>query len=236
MNRNHRIIFVTAYVMISAFIISLPLLSQGQTEQQQNKKEVVATIDGEEVYMRELEQTANIQQIMIQLQQQHPQFVQFLYTSPEGQKLLDAYKRSQLNDLISRKLLKREAEREEIVLTQKDKENYFNEQVEMIKQQQNMSDKELLNALKKQGIESLEKFKEFFIQQQKDNLIVQKLVEEIVLKKIKVTDKEAKEVYKQREYQMEFNEVKDQIKRYLAQQKYIDRLKDEANIQIHLES
>ncbi len=225
---------MTTCVLISLFIFSAPLSGQEQSELQQNKKQVVATIDGKEVYMKELEQMANLQQIMIQLQQQYPQFVQFLYTSPEGEKFLDAYKRSQLNNLISRKLLEREAEREEIELTQKDKENYFKDQLEMIKQQQNMSEEELLKALQKQGIESLEKFKEMFIQQQKDSLIVQKLIEEIVLEKVKITDKEIKELYEQRQYQMEFKEVKDQLKRYLAQKKYIDRLKEKADIQIQL--
>ncbi|MBS3819618.1 hypothetical protein KGY73_08975, partial [bacterium] len=151
------------------------------------------------------------------------------------QNFLEAYKRNQLNDLIARKLLKREAEREEIELTKKDKENYFKDQLEMIKQQQNMSEEELLNALQKQGIKSLEKFKEIFIKQQKDNLIVQKLIEDIVLEKIKVTDKEVKELYEQREYQMKFKEVKDQIKRQLAQNKYIDQLREEADIKIYLE-
>lgn len=226
---------ITTCVLISTFLISAPLFGQVQSKPQQNKKKVVATIDGKEVYMKELEQKANLQQIMMQLQQRHPKFVQFLYSSPEGQNFLEAYKRNQLNDLIARKLLKREAKREEIVLTRKDKENYFNEQLEMIKKQQKMSEEELVKALQKQGIESIEKFKEVFIKQQKDNLVVQKLIEEIVLEKIKVKDKEAKELYKQRQYQMEFKEVKDQIKRHLAQNKYIEQLREEAEIKIYLE-
>jgi hypothetical protein len=56
----------------------------------------------------------------------------------------------------------------------------------------------------------------------------------VIVEKVNVTDEEAKEMYDQGQYQMEFDEVKDQIKRELAQQQYIDQLKDKANIEILL--
>jgi len=230
--------------MIPLLFLSIALLmltsfsqekNQEAEEPQTQEKEVVATIDDKEIYMSELNQMTNLQQTMMQLQQRNPQFVRFLYTSPEGQNFLEAFKKNQLEDLITRKLLEREAQRENIRLTKKDKEKYFKEQIDMIKQQQNMSDEELLKALNQQGIESMDAFKKIFIEQQGESLKIHKLIEEVVLDKVKVSDKEAEQWYDQGQYQVEFKEVKDQIKRELAQKEYIDQLREEADINILIE-
>ncbi|MFW5998447.1 MAG: hypothetical protein ACOC4G_09795 [Bacillota bacterium] len=228
---------------ISCLLITLILGSSsfimGQeevTEEQLNQKEdqVVAVIDNEEVLMSELEKEANIQQTMVQLQQQNPQMVRFLYASPEGQNFLKAFQKNQLDNLIARKLLEKEAERQDISLTASDKNDYFNDQIELIKKQQDLDDEELINTLNQQGIESLEEFKEIFIQQQENNLIVQKFIETVVLKEVKITDERAKEIYEQGQFQVEFEEIKDQIKQDLAQQEYINQLKEDADIDIKL--
>ena len=234
MNKN----FILPILLLSVFILSLSVYCKGDAQEspvpEQPEKEVVATIDGDEVYMSELNQMINLQQAMIQIQQMNPQFVRFLYTSPEGQTFLDAFKRNQLQDLITRKLLEREAERVEVTLSDEDEQEYFQEQVDMIMQQNNMTEEDLLGALKQQGIESMDQFKQVFLEQQGESLRVHKLIEEVIVEKVNVTDEEAKEMYDQGQYQMEFDEVKDQIKRELAQQQYIDQLKDKANIEILL--
>lgn len=230
--------FKLPILLVSILIFSLSVFCKGDAQEnpvpQKQEQEVVATIDGEEVFMTELNQMINLQQAMIQIQQQNPQFVRFLYTSPEGQIFLDAFKKSQLQDLITRKLLEREAEREEVTLTDEDEQEYFQEQVDMIMQQNNMTEEDLLGALKQQGIESMDQFKQVFLEQQGESLRVHKLIEEVIVEQVNVTDEDAKEMYDQGQYQMEFDEVKDQIKRELAQQQYIDQLKDEANIEILL--
>jgi peptidyl-prolyl cis-trans isomerase C/foldase protein PrsA len=234
MNKN----FILPILFLSVLIFCSTAFCKGEAQEnpvpEQPEKEVVATIDGDEVYMSELNQMINLQQAMIQIQQMNPQFVRFLYTSPEGQTFLDAFKKNQLQDLITRKLLEREAEREEVTLTDEDEQEYFQEQVDMIMQQNKMTEEDLMGALKQQGIESLDQFKQVFLEQQGESLRVHKLIEEVIVEKVNVTDEEAKEMYDQGQYQMEFDEVKDQIKRELAQQQYIDQLKDKANIEILL--
>ncbi len=234
MNKN----FILPILLLTVFILSLSVYCKGAAQEnpvpEQPEQEVVATIDGDEVYMSELNQMINLQQAMIQIQQINPQFVRFLYTSPEGQTFLDAFKKNQLQDLITRKLLEREAEREDVTLSDEDEQEYFQEQVDMIMQQNNMTEEDLLGALKQQGIESMDQFKQVFLEQQGESLRVHKLIEEVIIGRVNVTDEEAQEMYDQGQYQMEFDEVKDQIKRELAQQQYIDRLKDEANIEILL--
>lgn len=230
--------FIIQSMLISVLIFTVSVSGQEankqQLEQPQEEKEVVATIDGDEVYMEELNQMANMQQTMMQIQQQNPQFVSFLYNSPEGQNFLEAFKRSQLEDLIVRKILEREAERNKINLTEEDKNKYFNEQIEMIKQQQNLSDEELLSALSQQGIESMDQFKEVFLQQQGESLRVRKLIETMVFDKVDISDEEAKKFYNQGQYQMDFEVIKDRIKEQLAQQEYINQLREKADIEIML--
>jgi len=222
-------------ISVLMFSVSASAFKADQQQSEQQEKEVVATIDGNAIYMEELNRMANLQQIMLQIQQQNPQFVSFLYNSPEGQDFLAAFKINQLDNLIVRKLLQREVERKKINLAKQDKEEYFNEQVQMIKQQQNMSDEDLLKALGQQGIESMDQFKEAFLKQQKENLKVRKLIETVVLDKVDISDQEAKEFYNQGQYQMSFEEIKDQVKQQLAQQKYIEQLRDEADIEIMLD-
>jgi len=230
--------FIIQILFLTVFIFSLSIFckadGQENAEPQQQEKEVVAKIDGEEIYMTELNQMVNLQQAMIQIQQQNPQFVQFLYASPEGQTFLEAFKKNQLQDLITRKLLERQAEREDVILTDEDKQEYFQDQVDMIMQQNNMTEEDLLSALNQQGIESMEQFKQIFMEQQGEGLRIHKLIEEVILDEVSVTDKEAKEMYDQGQYEMEFEDIKDQIKRELAQKQYIDQLRDEANIEILL--
>lgn len=221
--------------MITIFIFCLAMIgvqAQMPGGMMPQEEEVVATIDGEEVYMHEVEQMANIQMLMMELQQSNPEFAEFLFTSQEGQEFMTAYKRDQLNNLVAQKLLEREAGEEDITLSEEYKDEFFEEQLEMIKQQQGMSEEDLLAALGQQGIESLDEFKDMMIQQQEDQLLVRKLVDEVVLDKIEITEEEAREVYEQQQMQIEFEQVKDDIIFQLARERYIAELEDEADIEV----
>ncbi len=238
MKFNERLTISLMLISILALTVSVSAENTFQAQQQnlQQEDEVVAKIDDENIYMSELDQWTNLQQTMMQIQQQNPQFVQFLYSSPEGEKFIKAFKRDQLDDLIAKKLLEREVDRKNINLTKKDKDEYFKQQLEMIKKQQNMSDEDLLNALNNQGIESMEQFKEIFLKQQGEYLRVQKLIETVASKEFKISDKEAKEFFDKAQYQIDFEETKDQIKLELAHQKYIDQLKEKSEIKILLDT
>ena len=222
--------------MISIFIltfavtgINAQMAPEGMAPQEEV---VVATIDGEEVYMQEVEQRANIQMLMMELQQSNPEFAEFLFASPEGQEFMTAYKREQLDNLIGQRLLENEAEKEDISLSEEYKDKFFEEQLEMIKEQQGMSEEDILEALAQQGIESMDEFKDMMIQEQGDQLLVRKLIEEVGLNKIDISEQQAKEFYEEQQIQVEFEQVKDDIIFELAREEYVSELKEEAEIEI----
>ncbi|MFW6410366.1 MAG: SurA N-terminal domain-containing protein [Halanaerobiales bacterium] len=230
-------------VSIALIFAAVPALAQEQapevdmedveTEGGGEESEKVATVDGEELTMQELEQAAGIQQIMMQMQQ-NPEFVEFLNTSDEGQEFLDAYKKEQLDSLIEQKLLEMEVEEQEIELTDEEKDEYFDEQLEMIKQQQGMSEDEILESLEQQDIDSMDEFKDQFLSQQEDNLKVQKLLDEKAGEDIEVNEEELKEYYDDNEIQADFEEVKGQIEDMLLQDKYVEQLEENAEIEKHI--
>jgi len=225
--------------MISIFIFTFVVMGvQAQMAPEgmmPQEEEVVATIDGEELYMQEVEQMANIQMLMMELQQSNPEFAEFLFTSPEGQEFMAAYKREQLDNLVAQKLLEREAGEEDITLSEEYKDEFFEQQLEMIKQQQGMSEEDILEALAQQGIETMDKFKDVMIQQQEEQLRVRKLVDEVVLDKIEITEEDARDFYEEQQIQAEFEQVKDDIIFELARERYIAELEDEADIEINEE-
>jgi len=225
--------------IISVFILTFAITginAQMAPEGMAPQEEVVvATIDGEEIYMQEVEQMANIQMLMMELQQSNPEFAEFLFSSPEGQEFMAAYNREQLNNLIGQKLLEQEAEKENVSLSEEYKDEFFEEQLEMIKQQQGMSEEELLEILAQQGIESMDGFKDMMMQEEGDQLLVRKLIEEVGLEKIDISEQQARDFYEEQQIQVEFEQVKDDIMFELAQEEYISELKEEAEIEVNEE-
>ncbi|MFW6006512.1 MAG: SurA N-terminal domain-containing protein [Bacillota bacterium] len=221
---------ITGIIITLTLVLSLFSISVFAQEQQQQEQEVVATINGEEIYMSELEQEAGLQQILMQLQQ-YPEFIDALTTTEAGNEFMDKFKSEYLDTLIDQKILEMEVEEQGIELSEEEKDEFFNQQLEQIKQQQNMSEEDILDALEQQGIESMDQFKEQFIEQQGDNLLINKLLEEV---DVEISDEKAKEAFEEGQYQGEFEDVKDQIKNQLAQEKYIEELKEDAEIEKEL--
>ena len=225
----------TLILILSILIFSMTGIGQQMAPEEMSPQEevVVATVDGEEVYMQELEREANIQGIIMELQEQNPEFVEFISTSPEGQKVIEEFKRTQMNNLIERKLLENKAEEKDITLTEEDKNEFFEEQMEMIQQQQGMGEEEILEALSQQGIESMDEFQEMMIQDHGDQLREQKLLEEIVIDEVDITEEEARELYEEQQIPQEFDQIKDQLKLQLAREEYVEQLKEGTEIDIY---
>ena len=225
--------FLVILIIASFSVIGQDLDIEGLPDgaQMEQEVEIVATVNGEELTMQELEQIAGIQQITMQLQQQHPEFVELLNTTEEGQHLLDEYKRTQLDNLIEQKLLEMEVAEKDIDLTEEEKDEFFNEQLELIKSQQGMTEEEILDTLSEQGIQSMDDFKEQFLMTQEENLKIHKLIEEEIGDDIEITEEEARQFFEENQLQAEFEEVKPEIENMLRQEKYIEHLKEEADIE-----
>lgn len=182
-----------------ALLLIIPLLTinvmaqDSNTESSSQKTEVVATVNGEEITRSELQQAAGTQQLIMQIAQTNQQFAQLLYSSEAGQKLLEEFNKTKLEEVINNTLLKQAAAESDVELTEEEKNEMFNKQVAQIKQQNNLTDEQFKSALNKQGIESIEQYKKMFLEN--ENLLIQKFIEEKVLADVEVSDEEAKEFY-----------------------------------------
>jgi len=167
-------------------------------ESQQPEEQVVAEVDGEKINRQELQQKSNLQMIAQQLFQIDQNFAQFLNSSEAGQEFLEEYNRHVLDDLIDEVLLRQEAERRGIEVTEEDEDYYFEQHIDTIKEQQGITEEEIVEILQQQNIESLEQYQEVFVEN--SNLPLQKLTQELT-GDMEIADEMAKQVYEQNEGQ-----------------------------------
>lgn len=177
-------------------LFSIPVMANegDNSSPSKNEPKLAAVVNGQDITINELDQFANLQQIVMSLYQQHQQFAQVLLQSEEGQELLNRFRKTKLDGLISQTLLEQEAKKRGISISDKDKDDIFNQQISAIKRQNNLTDDQLKEVLKKQGINSLEQYKEVFFQNNEQNLVINKLREEVT-SDINVSDKEIEEYY-----------------------------------------
>ena len=189
----------TKILTIFTLLLVIPLLSvnvmaQGVNTQSNNQqKNVVATVNGEELTNQELQQAAGTQQLVMQVAKTNREFAQLLYSSEAGQELLKEFNKKKLDELINNTLLRQAAEESDVELAEKEKNEMFNKQVEQIKKQNNLTDEQFESALNKQGIKSIEQYKKMFLEN--ENLLIQKFIEEKVLAGLEISDEKAREYY-----------------------------------------
>ena len=202
---------VLSIVMILALLVAVPVAAQegsdtgdAQTQQSSQENKVAAVVNDEEISMQELDQFAGTQQLVMSLYRSNPDFTQVLLQTEAGQNVIKEFQKSKLDQLITQKLLAQEANERGLELSQEEQNEIFNQQVEGIKQQNNMSDEELEAALQNQGIESIEAYKETFIEQNRESLIINKLRENVT-SQAEVTEEEMKSYYdnNQSEFQVQ---------------------------------
>ena len=200
-------------------------------ESQKPEEQVVAKVNGENINRQELQQKTNLQMITQQLFQIDQTFAQFLNYSEAGQKFLEEYNRYVLDDLINQILLKQEAERRGIEVTEEDKDYYFEQHIDTIKQRQGISEEEILEILQQQNIESLEQYQKIFVEN--SNLPLQKLTQELA-GDMEITDEMTKQVYDQNKGQFTnqegnvapFEDIKERLKAQIVQQEEANLLND----------
>ncbi len=155
--------------------------------------EVVAVVGEQGITFNELEQVSQTEQIIMEISQINKKFAQLLYSSPTGQEFINQYRKERLEELINRELLEIEARKSNIQLTDLEKEQIFNNYLQQIKEENNLSDEQLEGALREQGYESLEAYKEDFYSD--PNLIINIFLEKEIYSGIVVSDEEARKAY-----------------------------------------
>lgn len=174
-------------IVLAFMLMSLPVLAE-------DTGKVVAVVEGQEITMEELDQSIQLSQLIMQLYQMNPQFTQLLFSTDHGQGLLNEYRKLQLEQYTIQILLTQEVEKRGLVLSDEKADQVFIDQVEQLKAQNQLSDEDLLNVLKNQGLNSLEEYKKYFIEQNKSILLINALQDEI-LKDVTVEDADAETYY-----------------------------------------
>ncbi|MGM0567874.1 MAG: SurA N-terminal domain-containing protein [Elusimicrobiota bacterium] len=147
----------------------LPMMPEAQAEDK-----VVATVEGEDLYMSQLQELAQTQQLVFQMMNINPQFAQFLQ-SREGEQALEEYEKFVLGNLISHTLLKQEAEKEGIEITEQEKQEHFENHIQQLKEQHQLSQDDLEDLIQQQEISSMDEYRELFLEH--SNLKEHKLLE-----------------------------------------------------------
>lgn len=193
------------FAAIVALLFTTPIMATEGTSSDESEAELAAIVNGEKITISELDQFANMQQLIMSLYQNNQQFTQLLLQTEAGQDLLNEYRKTKLDGMITMELLKMEAEKRNIELSEEEKNEMFNQQLASIKQNNNLTDEQLLSSLNEQGISSLEEYKGMFLENNKNNLVINKLMQEVT-NEVNISDEEAKEYYNNNKNQYEYGE------------------------------
>jgi len=194
------LVFVALVLLISTFVMAAE-----KNQDVEKSKEIAAVVNGEEISRSELDQYANIQQLLGQLFQMNPDFGQLLYSSEEGKALLDEYRKQKIDGLIEQKLLAMEAEDRDLTLSKEEKNEMFQQQLEQIKSRNNLTEEKLLASLKQQGINSMEDFKKIFWETNGSSALIGKLQEQ-ELSNLNIDEAKVKDFYNNNKEQFKKSE------------------------------
>lgn len=185
------------FMLMALLLLATPVMAAG---------EAVAVINGQEVTMTELDEYAGTQQLIQQLYQTNVQFTQLLFSSDSGQALLNEYRKAQLEQMIMEKLMMSEIEKRGITLTDERKNELFDQQIQMILTQNQLTEEQMLEVLKQQGISSLEEYKQGFMQQNESIMLLDQL-QKSVTNDVTVDEATAKTYYDEHPDQFKTDEA-----------------------------
>jgi peptidyl-prolyl cis-trans isomerase C/foldase protein PrsA len=215
MNLKKNFLIITAVFLL---VLSMPVMAQEQNAQEtktekvkeavtEQTPEVAAYVNGEEISMQELEQFAGVRNILMQLLQSNQEFASVILQTEAGKNVVDEFRKLKLEQLITNELLVQEAKDRGIEVSDQEMNNIFDQQVNALKQQNNLNDEQLEKAIQQQGFESMQQYKDMFFENNMNGFLVNKLREEVV-SDVSVSDDEAKEYYDNNKQKYETSEQK----------------------------
>lgn len=216
---------------------------QSADQSQNQSKQVVATVNGEEITSQQLAQQANVNQVLQQIGQVDKQLAQILATSEAGQEVMNKLQKAKLDGLIDNVLLRQAAEESDITLTQKEKDEIYKQQKQSILQQNKMSEEQFLSVLEQQGYENEAAYKKEF--SNNPQIKINKLIEEEVMADIEISEEELKQAYEENKAALaqsgqdaSYEEIKPRLRQMLKQQQqsqaiqdYLEELREDAKIE-----
>lgn len=208
MNLKKNILIISAIMLL---VLSMPVLAQDTQDINETiteeTPEVAAYVNGNEISMQELEQFAGVRNILMQLLQSNQEFASVILQTEAGQNVVEEFRKLKLEQLITNELLVQEAKDRGIEVSNEEMNNIFDQQVNALKQQNNLNEEQLERAIQQQGFESMQQYKDMFFENNMNGFLVNKLREEVV-NEVTVSDQEAEEFYNNNQQQFETAEQK----------------------------
>lgn len=189
----------TILLSLVLLLLAVPVMAAEETTNEgtgNEEPEIAAIVNGDKITVSEVDQYIGLNSLMQKLFQTDQQFVQILFSTEAGEAFLNEYRKAKMEGLIVQKILADEAKNRDLSLNEEEKEEFFKKQLEQIKKQNNMTEEDLLNALKQQGIESIEGFKKVFFEQNGDAILISELQKQ-VFDPVTVEEKEVTEYYEE---------------------------------------
>ncbi len=232
-------------------LVTVPIYSQdiGQEELEEmpmqqmpmGEQEVVAEVNGEEIYLQQL--NMYVEQTINEINQVDPTLFNLIMNSEEGIQLQNKYKRDVLDQIIEQILVSQELEERDIQLTEEEEDELKQEIVDQelahyrnLAMQYGMSEEDLLAQF--DGIDTIEELRAAILQQITD-VEFYKFLQDI-LEEMDVTAEEAREIYENNPEKVEgvtpgapFEQVEEQVIEQISLQRFMNNLKEKAEITIH---
>ncbi|MGM0603715.1 MAG: peptidyl-prolyl cis-trans isomerase [Bacillota bacterium] len=180
-------------VITLALIMLLSVTVMAQDSQPEQQAEIAATVNGEEITMQQLESFAGIRNLLTQLIRTNQEFAGFLLQSESGNQLIEDYRKMKLDQIIISELVAQETKERGLALNEQEKDDIFQQQLDALMSENDQTMEELTTDIEK-DFDSVEDYKNEFLNRNKEGLLVRKLREDII-SDVTVTDEEAKEFY-----------------------------------------
>jgi parvulin-like peptidyl-prolyl isomerase len=208
MNLKKNILIISAIILL---VLSIPVVAQDAQDVTETvteeTPEIAAYVNGNEISMQELEQFAGVRNILMQLLQSNQEFASVILQTEAGQNVVAEFRELKLEQLITNELLVQEAKDRGIEVSNEEMNNIFDQQVNALKNQNNLNEEQLEKAIQQQGFESMKQYKDMFFENNMNGFLVNKLREEVI-NEVEVSDEEAKEFYDNNKQQFETAEQK----------------------------
>lgn len=186
-------------VLLLLVLLMVPIIII-RTETSFADEQIAVILNGEKISVSEVDQAIDLNGFISQLYQIDPNFVQLLYQTEAGVELINEYRKANLDNVIIKKLLEEKIEKENITISNEKKDEIFNEQIDYIMQENQVTEDQLLESLKMQGIESFDVFKEMLLTQNETILLIAEL-QNRVIESVTVSDEDVKKYYDENQEQ-----------------------------------
>lgn len=190
------------FFLLALLLVTIPVMG---TEEIDTEESVAVVVDGDRITVSEVDQVINLNGLINQLFQVDQQFVQLIFQTEAGAELLNEYRKANIDGIIIQKLLEKEVTEQNITISDSRKDEIFNEQLDYIKSQNQITDEQLLEGLAQQGIESFDVYKELLLSQNESILLVSELQNQII-EDVDILDDEVREYYNDNEDQFVMEE------------------------------